>query len=114
MNESYNFRPSRIAITGGTGFIGSAIAKRLLMEGVPEVIVLSRRGQLPPWLEDWRPNGRLKAVVCDIRNRDSVLKALTGCDAVFHQAALRVTRCAQEPHLAYEIIVCGTSNVLAA
>src|SRR5207253_651134 len=85
-----------------------------LMEGVPEVIVLSRRGQLPPWLEDWRPNGRLKAVVCDIRNRDSVLKALTGCDAVFHQAALRVTRCAQEPHLAYEIMVCGTSNVLAA
>jgi len=114
MNEALNFRPFRIAITGGTGFIGSAIAQRLLTEGVPEVVVLSRRGQSPPWLADWMRSGRLKSVACDIRDRDSVMKALSGCDAVFHQAAVRVTRCAQEPHQAYEIMLYGTSNVLAA
>ncbi len=109
-----DFHPSRIAITGGAGFIGSAIAKRLLMEGIPEVAVLSRRGRLPPSLEDWRGNGRLRAVACDIRNRETVLKALMGCDAVFHQAALRVTQCAREPHQAHEIMAYGTSNVIAA
>src|SRR2546422_291221 len=114
MNESLNLHQSRIAITGGTGFVGSAIAKRLLIGGIREVIVLSRRGQLPLSLESWRSSGRLKVVACDIRNRESVLKALTGCDAVFHQAALRVTQCAREPELACEIMVDGTANVVAA
>jgi UDP-glucose 4-epimerase len=114
MNESFNFRQARIAITGGAGFVGSAIAKRLLIEGVPEVIILSRSGQLPPSLEHSGWSGRVKALSCDIRNRETLLKALIGCDAVFHQAALRVTQCAREPSLAYEIMVDGTSNVVAA
>jgi nucleoside-diphosphate-sugar epimerase len=114
MKESINVRDSRIAITGGTGFVGSAIARRLLSEGVREVVVLSRRGAAPPNLKDCMPSGRLKIVACDIRNRDSVRRALAGCDAVFHQAAIRVTQCAREPHLAYEIMVNGTFNVVSA
>jgi len=114
MNESFNFRQSRIAITGGAGFVGSAIAKRLLIEGVPEVILLSRSGKLPPSFEPWRGSGRVWALACDIRNRETLLKALMGCHAVFHQAALRVTQCAREPSLAYEIMIDGTSNVIAA
>ncbi len=114
MNESIKYRDSRIAITGGAGFVGSAIAKRLLTEGVPEVVVLSRSGTVPTSLEDWTASGRLKILACDIRNRDSVRKALAGCDAVFHQAAIRVTQCAREPHLAYEIMVNGTFNVVSA
>jgi len=114
MNKSSNSRPSRVAITGGAGFVGSAIAKRLLIEGVPEVILLSRSGRSPHSLEDWKSTGRLKMVTGDIRNRETLLKALIGCDAVFHQAALRVTQCEREPELAYEIMMQGTSNVVAA
>jgi len=87
VGSALNFHPSRIAITGGSGFVGSAIAKRLLMENIPQVVLLSRRGQLPPSLQDWRRDSRLSAVACDIRDRESLLRALMGCDAVFHQAA---------------------------
>jgi len=114
MTAPINVRESRIAITGGAGFVGSAIARRLLREGAREVVVLSRKGMASAALHDWMPSGRLKIVPCDIRNRDSVRKALVGCDAVFHQAAIRVTQCAREPHLAYEIMVNGTFNVVSA
>src|SRR6185369_14246094 len=114
MKVPINVRESRIAITGGAGFVGSAIAKRLLTEGVREVVILSRKGAPSAALDDWVARGRLKIVACDIRNRDSVRKALAGCDAVFHQAAIRVTQCAREPHLAYEIMVNGTFNVVSA
>src|SRR5258708_34501712 len=111
MNEPFNVRESHVAITGGAGFFGSAIAKRLLVEGIPEVIILSRSGRLPLSLENWRESGRVKAVACDIRNREDVREALTGCHAVFHQAALRVTQCAREQGLAHDMIVIGTDNM---
>src|SRR5258706_3688928 len=114
MKDLINVRESRIAITGGAGFIGSSIARRLLNEGVREVLVLSRKGVAPPALEDWTTSGRLTIIRCDIRNRDRVRKALAGCDAVFHQAGMRVTQCAREPHLAYELMVNGTFNVVSA
>src|SRR5262245_10735470 len=114
MKEWINVREARIAITGGAGFIGRAIAKRLLTEGVREVIVLSRKGVAPPAFEEWRASGRLKIIRCDIRDRDKVREALAGCDAVFHQAAIRVTQGAREPQLASEIMVNGTFHVVSA
>jgi UDP-glucose 4-epimerase len=39
---------------------------------------------------------------------------MKGVDIVFHQAALRITQCAQEPRLAVEVLVNGTFNVLEA
>ena len=38
----------------------------------------------------------------------------SGVDVVFHQAALRITRCAEEPRLAVDVLVGGTQNVLEA
>ncbi len=38
----------------------------------------------------------------------------TGCDLVFHQAAIRITQCAEEPRLALEVLVDGTFNVIEA
>jgi UDP-glucose 4-epimerase len=114
VNEFLDLQRSRIAITGGMGFVGGAIAKRLLMEGATEVVLLGRHQRVPTALQEWLSTGRLRTAICDIRKPDEVRRALAGCDAVFHQAALRVTACAREPDLALEIMVAGAANVFSA
>ena len=53
-------------------------------------------------------------VVGDIRDRDLVHDLCRGQDVVFHQAAIRITQCAEEPRLALEVLVDGTFNVVEA
>jgi UDP-glucose 4-epimerase len=48
----------------------------------------------------------------DIRDRELVAELTRGVDVVFHQAALRITQCAEEPRLALEVMVDGTYNVI--
>ena len=50
----------------------------------------------------------------DIRDRDLVHDLTRGKDLVFHQAAIRITQCAEEPRLALEVLVDGTFNVFEA
>jgi len=50
----------------------------------------------------------------DIRDRGLVERLIEGTDYVFHQAALRITRCAEEPREAVEVLIDGTMNVLEA
>jgi UDP-glucose 4-epimerase len=105
----------RALITGGLGLVGSHIADGLVEHGSDEVIVLDdlsrgRRENLA-WAE---ANGTVRVVEGDIRDRDLVARLTTGVDVVFHQAALRITRCAEDPRLALDVLVNGTANVLEA
>ena len=50
----------------------------------------------------------------DIGDRDYLAKQLPGLILVFHQAAIRITQCAEEPRLALEVLADGTFNVLEA
>jgi UDP-glucose 4-epimerase len=50
----------------------------------------------------------------DIRDRSLVAEAMQGIDVVFHQAAIRITQCAEEPRVALEVLADGTFNVLEA
>ncbi len=105
---------SRILITGGLGVIGCAIAKRLLKEGVREVIAFDVKNEIPAAFQEIEGRERLRILTGDIRNPEHVRAAIAGCDYVFHQAALRVTFCAKEPRLAHEVMVDGTFNVASA
>jgi UDP-glucose 4-epimerase len=105
----------RALITGGLGLVGSHIADGLVEQGTGEIIVLDdlsrgRRANLA-WAE---ANGNVRVVEGDIRDQALVEALLDGVDVVFHQAALRITRCAQEPRLALDVLVNGTTNVLEA
>jgi UDP-glucose 4-epimerase len=99
-------------ITGGAGFIGSNIA-RLLLERGHEVVVLDdlssgHRDNLAPF-----PSVRL--VEGDVRDREAVDRAMTGCEVVFHLAAsVGNTRSIEHPLLDSEINVIGTLTVLEA
>jgi UDP-glucose 4-epimerase len=106
---------SRVLITGGAGLIGSNIADLLLAEGVEEIVVLDNfaRGTAAN-LDKIRASGRLRVVEGDVRDPAAVQRAMQGIDVVFHQAALRITQCAQEPRLAVEVLALGTFNVLEA
>jgi UDP-glucose 4-epimerase len=102
-------------VTGGAGVVGSHIVDSLVGAGAKEVVVLDKliRGRLDnllPALE----SGRVTVVDEDVRDREAVARTIRGADFVFHQAALRVTLCAEEPRLALEVMGDGTFNVLEA
>ena len=102
-------------VTGGAGTIGSTLVDQLLDAGVTRVRVLDNlvRGREAN-LEDALSHRGVDLVRGDIRDRDLVHDLTLGCDLVFHQAAIRITQCAEEPRLALEVLVDGTFNVLEA
>jgi UDP-glucose 4-epimerase len=104
---------TKILITGGAGFVGSATADQLLDAGAAEVRVLDNfvRGHLRN-LESAKKKGSVVIIKGDIRDADTVDSAADGVDYVFHQAALRITRCAEAPREAVQVLIDGTSNVL--
>jgi UDP-glucose 4-epimerase len=106
-------RGERALITGGAGAVGSNIADQLVQAGAQEIVVLDnlvrgRRENLAWALA----NGPVRLVEGDIRDRELVAELTRGIDVVFHQAALRITQCAEEPRLALEVMVDGTYNVI--
>jgi UDP-glucose 4-epimerase len=102
-------------VTGGAGTIGSTIVDQLLDAGAAEVRVLDNfvRGRTEN-LTGAIESGRVEVLEGDIRDVDAVRAATAGCDVVFHQAAIRITQCAEEPRLALEVLADGTFNVLEA
>jgi UDP-glucose 4-epimerase len=106
---------ARILITGGAGLVGSHIADKLIDEGIDEIIVIDNftRGTQRN-LEDACRRGRVTLYRRDIRDRAAVAAAMAGIDYVFHQAALRITQCAEAPRECVEVLIDGTFNVLEA
>ncbi|MBI4247252.1 MAG: SDR family NAD(P)-dependent oxidoreductase [Candidatus Rokubacteria bacterium] len=106
---------ARVLVTGGAGLIGSHICDRLVDEGAGEIVVLDNlsRGRLDN-LAEARARGRLTLVEGDIRDRSRLADVMDGIDLVFHQAAIRITRCAEAPRECLEVLVDGTFNVLEA
>ena len=105
----------RILITGGAGLIGSHIADLVVQQRPAEVRVLDnfvrgRRENLA-WAS---AHGPVTIIEGDIRDGWTTRDAMDGIDIVFHQAAIRITQCAEEPRTALEVLVDGTFNVLEA
>lgn len=106
---------ANVLVTGGAGTIGSTLVDQLLDAGVAHVDILDNlvRGRRAN-LDDALADGRVTLVEGDIRDRDLVHDLTRGKELVFHQAAIRITQCAEEPRLALEVLVDGTFNVVEA
>lgn len=106
---------ARVLVTGGAGTIGSTLVDQLVDAGAEHVTVIDNlvRGRRQN-LADAFASGRVELVEGDIRDRDLVHDVTRGHDLVMHQAAIRITQCAEEPRLALEVLVDATFNVLEA
>lgn len=106
---------ARVVVTGGAGNVGSHIVDAAIAAGAREVVALDAlvRG-VPENLTAALATGKASLREIDIRDREAVAASIAGADVVFHQAALRWTRCQEAPRECQEVMVDGTFNVLEA
>ncbi|ALB40469.1 NAD-dependent epimerase [Anabaena sp. WA102] len=105
----------KVLITGGAGLVGSHIADQLVKQGVLEIVILDNFVRGTKANLQWAlANGNVKIIKGDIRDQTLLNEIMSGVDVLFHQAAIRITQCAEEPRLALEVLVDGTYNVLEA
>lgn len=102
-----------VLVTGGAGFIGSNLARRLIEAGSTVRILDNLSTGRSENLEGL--DGRVETLVGDLRDRDAVRAAVDGVEVVFHLGALpSVARSLEDPLAATESNVTGTLNVLMA
>lgn len=104
----------RYVVTGGAGFIGSALVRALLDRNDGEVRVLDnlltgRESNLS------EVRSRIELDTSDIRDYAATAAAIRGADIVFHLAAIpSVPRSIQDPEPSHQVNIDGTFNVLRA
>jgi len=105
----------RVALTGGTGYVGSFTAKALIEAGhTPRALVRSA-DKLTARLEALGVDpGKVDVVVGDMTDAAAAQSAVEGCDAAIHAAAAVAVLNRSEAERAYDINVTGTRNVLDA
>ena len=106
----------RILVTGSTGFIGSHLAELCVEQGF-EVVAFDRYNSNNHWgwLEKSKYKDDMEIILGDVRDYDSVSKAMEGCSGVLHLAALIGIPYSYNSPLAYiRTNIEGTYNVLEA
>lgn len=98
----------RVFVTGGSGFVGRAIIRRLIADG-RSVRALARS------VESQHSVANLGADPApgDVEDAGSLNRAMTGCDVVYHVAGVNAF-CLRDPSAMYRVNVGGSRNVVAA
>lgn len=106
----------RVLVTGAGGFIGSHLTERLVELGAaPRALVHYRGDGSWGWLDRSPVRGEIEVIAGDVRDRDSVARAMQGVEVVFHLAALiAIPYSYQAPGSFVETNVVGTLHVLQA
>jgi UDP-glucose 4-epimerase len=105
---------SNFLVTGGAGFIGSALVRGLLSNGASRVTVVDNL------LTGYERNlnevrGSVDFRNADIRDYDALRKTMDGVEVVFHEAAIpSVPRSIKDPIPSHDVNINGTFNVLRA
>lgn len=113
------FAGKTLLITGGTGSFGNAVLNRFLETDIKEIRIFSRdelkQDDMRHFYQREYPeySNKLKFYIGDVRDRQSIDKAMNGVDFIFHAAALKqVPSCEFFPIEAVKTNVLGTENVL--
>jgi UDP-glucose 4-epimerase len=104
----------RILVTGGCGFVGSSLVRRLVGDGEADVVVLDDFSLGVPE-NVGQARDRVTFVQVDIRDQPAVLEAFTRVrpEAVFHLAAIHfIPACDADPKRCLDVNVAGTQSVL--
>ena len=113
------FTGKTLLITGGTGSFGNAVLNRFLATDIGEIRIFSRdelkQDDMRHFYQREYPEyaNKLKFYIGDVRDRQSIDKAMHGVDFIFHAAALKqVPSCEFFPIEAVKTNVIGTENLL--
>lgn len=116
-SESYEylFRNKKILITGGTGFLGRALAQEILKYKPLKLVLFSRDEVKHQICIEKLNNEKIVSIIGDIRNYESIEQAVEGIDIVIHAAALKRIDM-MERHIPESIYtnILGTMNVARA
>jgi len=106
----------RCLITGGTGYFGRALGRRLLEDGSERIVLYSRSESRQAGLaEQFVQYGAARFFLGDVRDRERLEEAMWGCDVVVHAAALkRVDAVAYDPGEVRKTNIIGSACVVAA
>lgn len=110
------FKDKVLLITGGTGSFGNAVLNKFLhTDHFREIRIFSRDEKKQDDMRNQLKNGKLKFYIGDVRDYNSIEKAMRGVDYVFHAAALKqVPSCEFFPIEATKTNVFGTQNTIDA
>src|SRR5262245_19536936 len=112
MSFSENMSGWRVVVTGGAGFVGSNVVRRLLAENARVVVLDDFYTVNESNLPTGEPN--LEVVRGSVTEFELVRKVINGASLVFHLAARNIIVSTRNPREDYEVNIGGTLNVLIA
>jgi UDP-N-acetylglucosamine 4,6-dehydratase/5-epimerase len=109
------FEGKTLLITGGTGTFGTAVLNRFLNLPLKQIRIFSRDEKKQDDMRQAYNNPKLRFIIGDVRNLDSMTDAMQGVDYVFHAAALKqVPSCEFHPMEAIRTNAIGGENAMNA
>lgn len=116
MQKTISFKDKTLLITGGTGSFGNRMLRYFLKNiDIGEIRVFSRDEEKQDKMRNELCNDKVKFVIGDVRDYESIDRAMIGVDFVFHAAALKqVPSCEFFPMEAVRTNIIGANNVLNA
>lgn len=109
------FKNKTLLITGGTGSFGNAVLNYFVNSELKEIRIFSRDEKKQDDMRIAFKDDKLNFVIGDVRDFESINKAMAGVDFVFHAAALKqVPSCEFYPLEAVKTNILGAENVLEA
>lgn len=105
-----------VLITGGTGYFGKAMTRRLLKDGVERICILSRDEYKQAIMrQEFKDDPRLRFFIGDVRDLTRLKRAMNGVEMVYHAAALkRIEVGYYNPDEMVSTNIIGTQNVIDA
>jgi UDP-glucose 4-epimerase len=107
------FKNKTLLITGGTGSFGNAVLNKFIDSDINEIRIFSRDEKKQDDMRRKFQNDKIKYLIGDVRDENSIDQATKGVDFVFHAAALKqVPSCEFYPMEAVKTNIIGTENML--
>lgn len=107
------FENKSILITGGTGSWGNELTTQLLERNPKQIIIYSRSELNQVNMQRRFNNEKLRFIIGDIRDYESIKEATRNIDYIFHLAALKhVPICEEQPYEAIKTNIKGVENLI--
>ena len=84
------FKNKTLLITGGTGSFGNAVLNRFLETNIKEIRIFSRDEKKQDDMRNHLKNKKVKFYIGDVRDYNSIDKAMRGVDYVFHLSLIHI------------------------